>query len=600
MRIIILVWVLLCATAGSIPAQDARLAQEYFQNGEYEKAATLYERLYSRSDNTDYYFDRYVESLIALEQFDKVEDVIRTRLKKYPDNLRAYVALGQMYESQYRDEEAQKAYRQAIENLPANNYEITKLANAFMALNKYDLAIEAFERGARMLKDNQVFAYNLGDLYRRKGDSEKMITNYLNALANNPSRLGRLESIFQRYLSKDDFEELKRQLYTRIQENGNALYYPELLTWVFVQEENYSSALRQVRAIDRRLNENGGRVFKLAQIAASDGDYETAIDAYLYIVERKGPQSSYYLEAKREALRCQRNLIIEGYQYTEAELMKLRAQYEAFFDDFGRNKLTAPIILEFAELEAIYINNLPKAIGLLQELIEYPNVDLKVQARGKIRLADYYLMRGEVWEATLLYSQVDKAFKEDQLGHEARFRNARLSYYAGDFQWAQAQFDVLKASTSKLIANDALDMSVFIMDNLGLDSTTAALELYAKADLLVFQNRFDEAFEKLDTLAMRFGDHSLADDVLYLKARVFKKTGNYQKAAAHLQQIIDNHPEEIRADNALFQLAELYENQLDDTEKAKSLYETLFIDFSNSTFAVEARKRYRRLRGDDV
>ena len=170
----------------------------------------------------------------------------------------------------------------------------------------------------------------------------------------------------------------------------------------------------------------------------------------------------------------------------------------------------------------------------------------------------------------------------------------------GDFEWAQAQFDILKASTSKLIANDALDLSVFIMDHLGLDTTAAPLEAYATADLLVFQNRFEEAFQKVDSLIAAFPEHALEDDILYLKANVYTKKREYNKAAESYQKIIDNYPDGIRADNAIFYLAGLYENHLSDIEKAQTLYETLFIDYSGSTFAVEARKKYRALRGDNV
>ena len=325
-----------------------------------------------------------------------------------------------------------------------------------------------------------------------------------------------------------------------------------------------------------------------------------AIEAFEYIVEQKRPSASFYLDAKREALRARRSKLVAGYDYNTEDLRVLEEQYEFFLNEFGRSKITAGIILELAELEALYLNDLDKAIDLLTELIEFPNVDRNVQAYAKLHLADYYLMKGEIWEATLLYSQVDKAFKEDALGHEARYRNAKLSYYNGDFQWAQSQFDILKASTSKLIANDALDLSVFIMDNLGLDSTATALKLYSEADLLVFQNRFEEAFDKLENLLADYPEHSLEDDVLYLKARIYQKQRAYEKAGETLQLIVDKHPEEIRADNAIFELAELYETHLDDREKAMLLYETLFIDYSGSTFAVEARKRFRKLRGDDV
>ena len=207
-------------------------------------------------------------------------------------------------------------------------------------------------------------------------------------------------------------------------------------------------------------------------------------------------------------------------------------------------------------------------------------------------------MNDERWEATLLYSQVDKAFKDDLLGHEARWKNAKLSYFFKDFQWAQAQFDVLKASTSKLIANDALDLSVFVMDNWGLDTTDTAIGLYADADLYIFQNNFTGAFAKLDTLASKFPEHTLKDDVYYAKARIFTKQREYEKAKAMYEKIIEEHPEEIRADNAMFALAELYEYNLGELDKAKELYEKLFIDHSGSTFAVLARKKFRELRGD--
>jgi len=233
-------------------------------------------------------------------------------------------------------------------------------------------------------------------------------------------------------------------------------------------------------------------------------------------------------------------------------------------------------------------------------MIDYPMLDRYVQANSKLSLADFYLMQGEIWESTLLYSQVDKDFKDDVLGHEARLRNAKLSYYAGDFQWAQAQFDVLKASTSKLISNDALDLSVFILDNMGLDTSIAALKLYAEADLLVFQNRIDESFLKLDTLNKNFPGHSLEDDILYLKSKIYLKQQDYIKSAEMLQLIIDNLADGIRADNALYGLAQLYENQLNDPEKAKELYAKIFIEYSGSTFAVDARKRFRILRGDSI
>lgn len=583
------------------PAQDSKLAQQYYQDGEFEKAAVLYQKLYVQNNKNDFYFDRYIECMLASQKFDEVEEALKKELKDDPNNIRLYVTYGNLYERQFQEEKAKEQYEKAIKRMPADQYQITRLAGAFSNLTKYDLAIQTYEAGGQLLKDNQVFSFNLAELYRRKGDVPKMLENYLNSIASYPERLNTVKSQLQRYLvTTEDYAELQAQLYDRIQKNTEAYHFTELLQWVFIQTKDYKNALRQAKSLDRRLNENGARIYQLAITAFNDKDYDAAIAAFDFVVNDLGYSSPFYMDAKRESLRARRLKLVEGYSYTEPELREVEKAYEVFLNETGRNRATASIVAELADLEAFFLNDLDKAIALLNEMIAYPGIDARIQAQGKLSLGDFYLMKDEIWESTLLYSQVDKDFTEDQLGHEARFRNAKLSYYNGDFQWAQAQFDVLKSSTSKLIANDALDLSVFIMDNLGLDTTDTALRLYANADLLTFQNRFGEAFGKLDSVLTVFPKHSLEDDVLYARAKVYSKQRNYDQAITLYQQIVEKYPEEIRADNALFEMAELYEQQLNDTAKAMELYEKIFLDYSSSTFSIEARKRFRKLRGDNV
>lgn len=585
----------------SLQAQEAKLAQQYYENGEFEKAAVLYDKLFQENNRNDFFFERYVDCLFFLEDYDQAEKAIKRELKRNPDNSSLLVLYGNLYERQFREEEADEKYEAAVASVKKDGYQINKLAYAFIGLTKFDYAIKTYERGTELLKNEEIFSYSLAELYRRKGDAPNMIRYYLKSLAQNPKREDQIKTIFQRFLQgEEDYAELQRQLYANIQTDGESTLYPDMLAWVFIQQKDYKNAFRQMRALDRRLQEDGQRVYRLGRIAANEGDYDAAIEAFQYVYQNKGPSSGYYIESKRLSMLSKREKIVRGFQYTREDLLVLEAEYEQFLDEFGRSTATAVIIAELADLEAFYLNDLDKAIALLAELVAFPNLDNKVQAEAKLDLGDFYLMKGEIWEATLLYSQVDKAFKEDVIGHEARFRNAKLSYFNADFQWAQAQFDVLKASTSRLIANDALDLSVFIMDNLNLDTTRLALKMYAEADMLIFQNRFDEAFQKLDSLLLRFPEHNLQDDVYYLKAEVFRQQRDYEKATEMYQRVIDGYRDGIRADNALFALAEIYEYQLKDIEKAKELYETIFIEFSGSTFAVEARKRFRLLRGDNL
>lgn len=586
--------------ATTLRAQDPKLAQQYFYDGEFEKAVVLFEKLFLQQENNEYYFDRYMDCLLQLQRYGEVEKTVLRLQRKNPEDGKLYILLGRAYEQQLKAQEANAQYRRAIDRLPKDRYATVRLANQFASLNKLDLAIETFEKGAQLLNDKYIFAYSLGELYRGKGNGPKMVEQYLNSLDANPERIDNVQTIFMRYLTPGDFTELQQQLYARIQLNEQAVHYPEMLVWLFLQKKDYSNALRQLRALDRRLKENGARIYQLGQIAASDADYGPAIEAFDYIVAQKGKESPFYLDAKLSSLRFRRVKLVEGYTYTMQELRVLESEYLSFLEEVGYGQNTASFIMELAELEAYYINDLDKAIGLLKEMVEYPQLDPRKLAEAKLLLGDLYLIQGENWEATLLYSQVDKSFKNDQLGNEARFRNARLSYYSGDFTWAQAQFDVLKASTSNLISNDALDLSIFITDNLGLDTTALPLQEYATADLLIFQNRFSDAFDQLDKLQRDFPEHSLEDDIAYLRAQVYMKQRKYEEAARAYTVIVEKYKEGIRADNALFALAEINEKFLNNKERAKELYEQLFIEYSGSTFAVEARKRYRILRGDTV
>ena len=584
----------------TLSAQDSRLAAQYYQSGEYDQAALLYKKLYKKSKGNYSYYNRYIESLLAFEAYDEAEASIKQEIKRRPKDMELYVSYGNLYEKKFEPEKADKQFRKAIANLDNNVSRISKLGNAFSLLAKYDLAIETFEKGAKLTGGKHRFSNNLANLYQRKGDYKKMTFYYLEGINTYKNRLASLENIFQRVLPKESYSDLQAQLYERIQSNPDEALYTELLQWTFIHNKQYDRALRQARAMDRSLEENGARVFDLATIAENDKDYKTAMKAYQYIIDEQGPNTAYYLDAKLGFLNAKRKSITKNYDYTKASLQELEAEYERFLNEFGRNTETASLIKQLAYLKAYYLDNVDEAIGLLEEVKNFGGLKKYQVADAKIELGDLYLIKGDIWESSLLYSQVDKAFKEGRIGELARFKNARLSYFNGDFAWAQEQFDILKSATTKLISNDAIDMSVFITDNMGLDTTDVPLKMYAESELLLFQNKYDEALNKLTEIDTLFPEHSLTDDILYSKAQIYEKLKDYDQSKSMLESIIENHVEEIRCDNALFELAELYEGPLANKEEAMKLYKRLFEEFSNSTLATIARKRFRVLRGDEV
>ncbi|MEP7197592.1 MAG: tetratricopeptide repeat protein [Saprospiraceae bacterium] len=590
---------LVCSFTTLLKAQDPRLAIQYYNDGEYEKAVVLFQQLYQKNPTVDYYFKNYLNSLQALNKEEDAENLIKKEIQSKPKDCNLYLIYANHLIKFGHPEKAEKQFRLAIDKLPADVIIVHNIASNLIALNRFDDAIEVYEKGEKMLQGIAHFNYQLADLYHRKGEIDKMLKSYLMALDEGNINQLSIQNILQVYLPKDKINDFQSLIFSKLESNPDNTALVELLQWTYIQNKDYVNALRQSKALDRRLNESGQRIMYIASVAANERDYKTAIDAYKYL-KSLGPSGPYYMEAIRQSLNCRRKLVIENKQYTSADLLELETEYEQFRNEFSQNRLAAYLLIEYSELEARYLNKINKAIEILSELIKNPIIEPGIKAKAKLDLGDYYLIIGERWEATLLYSQVDKDFLEDEIGELARFKNARLSYFSGDFNWAQEQFDILKQATSRLISNDAIDMSVFILDNLNQDTLGLALTVYSKTELKIFQNQYQEALVDLDSILVKFPKNSLEDDVYYLQAKIYDHLQMRDSALAKYNLILTNHKEEIRADNALFNMAQIYDYQIEDKEKAKELYEKLFTEFSGSTLAVEARLRYRKLRGDDV
>jgi tetratricopeptide (TPR) repeat protein len=322
-----------------------------------------------------------------------------------------------------------------------------------------------------------------------------------------------------------------------------------------------------------------------------------AIEAFDLLLKR-GPSNPYYTESLTGSLQSRFLKITEGYHFNREDLISLRDEYDRTLAELGRNSRTLVLMRDLAHLEAFYLDQLDEAVELLEEALQIQGADDDLKSDIKLELGDIYLFTGEVWEASLLYSQVEKAFKNDPIGHEAKFRNARLSYYIGEFDWARAQLDVLKAATTKLIANDAMELSLLISDNMDPDSTYTGLAYYARADLLRYRNQDSLAIRTLDSIRMQVLYHPLDDEILYSKAEIYIKQKRYQLADSLLEEIVRVYPDDILADNALFERAQLQAGAMNNKDKAMELYQQLMLDYPGSLFTTEARKRFRQLRGD--
>lgn len=600
MRIFILLTFFISISSFSYAQEnvDEALAFQYYQQADYEKAAVLLEKLFN-STKDDTYFELYFNSLIKIKKYKESEVILKKLIKLDPDKFQYIIALGRVFQESGRAAEANKLYAEAINNIPKDENKFRQVANDFYRFEAYDMAVNVFLQGRKILNDDKLFAFDLLSIYRYKKNKVMLIQEYLNVLDTLPQLLAQaqntLASIFEDNL---DYQLLQTAVLKKIQKEPQLEVFTELLIWQFIQQQEYELALRQLIAQDKRTNGNGTTLFNIANTFIANKAYATAIKAYEYILT-KGNETAMYIPAKIELINAKYELAIAG-KYDKQAIQTLTAQYEEVLITYGKTPQTLFALKKLAYLQAYYLSDLKKAEEILEEGVKIKGLQLAEIAQLKMDLGDIYLLSKQPWEAILVYKQVAKQFEGQVVASEARFRAAKLNFYVGDFTYAKSQADVLKASTSTLIANDALNLSLLISDNLLTKNDSLSLTMYAEADMLAFMNKSDEAVAKLDSINISFPNNSLADDILMAKANISIKKNDLINATTALKNLIVNYSTSIWMDDALFILADILENKLHNQEEAKKLYQQLINDYPGSMFNAEARKRFRNIRGDNV
>lgn len=578
---------------------DLQLAQQFYDNKEFDKALDYYEKLYNKVSSEEFYTP-YLNCLLELKEFKTAEKVIKKQIKRNPERPDLFIDLGTVYERAEDSGKAKNTWELAIKSIKHDD-QVFIVAKAFIAIKQYDYAILTYLRGRKMSENDYPFSFELADVYAIKGDKMAMINEYLDVLESQDSYIQSVQNALQTSFGNEadskQNELLKGELLKRIAKNPDKTILSELLIWMQIQQKDFEGAFIQAKALDKRKKEDGNRIMNLAKLCTQNESYDVAVKAYQYVIS-KGPDNFFYANARMELLDVSYQKIVLKGNYNLIDLTELEKNYQITITELGKSANTAPLLKKLAHLQAFYLNKPADAITLLEEAISLPQLALPIQAECKLELADILLMTGDIWEASLRYSQVEKSFKYDAIGQEAKFRNARISYYTGDFMWAQAQLDVLKGATAKLIANDAMDLSLLISDALAIDTNVAPLMIFSRADLLAFQNKDEQAKITLDSINTLYPNHALADDILYRKAQIELKHARYTEAAAYYDTIVKNYGDDILGDDALFKLAGLNENQFKNLDKAKELYQQLLIKYPGSLYVVEARKRFRKLRGD--
>jgi tetratricopeptide (TPR) repeat protein len=590
-------------SSSDVSAQtNLELAEFYYNEGSYEQARLYLVEIYKRN-KTNAVYQMYYQSLLAMDDFEAAETLVKKRLKSMHKNSKstAYVDLGSLYLNFDMLDLAREAFDNALELLQPGKNQAVRLANAFIKLDELDMAYRTYRKAQDLGTTD--FHYQFANLQGMRRDYQGMVESFLELLHKTPTYLRTVQNSLNRNLrlqtEPENGEIVRTELLKAAQRYPDDTIFPEMLVWYFTQEKNFSSAFIHARSIDLRNKGMGLNVMELGNTAAANDDLETAKDCYGYVAA-KGIDSPYFYSARNELLQVRFHALTKETPPNFEGLTLLEEDYAASIRDLGVRSETAIMLKNQAHILAFFLDRGDKAMAIMEDVLSIAGLNSRVAAACKLELGDVYVFEDLVWDASLIFSQIILDFKDDPLGHEAKYRNARISYYTGDFAWAQTQLNALKASTSKLISNDAINLSLLITDNFNLDTIFEPMEMYARADLLIMQRRYGEAVSTLDTLVEAWPGHALEDEILMLKGDLALKNGDVEEALTYYQEVADLHFDDITGDDALYKLAVIYDQIVNDLVVAEELYEKLIFEFSGSLHVIEARKRYRELKGEEA
>ncbi len=582
-----------CISPFLLLGQMQEEAYALYQKGDYKSALPLYKTLHEKNRVQREYLKRLLTCYQQLGAYDEASALISKQQKDFPTQISMEVEAGYNLQLQNKKTEAEIRYANALKGLEKYPQEVYNVGYAFKEINQLDQALAAYEI-SRSVNPQIVTGIQEAQIYGEKGETEKMFNAYLDMIELNEEYLSSIQRYTAPFVTDDPADKnnlLYRKILLQRAQNNPKNAYNQLLSWLYVQQKQYDKALIQEKSIYNRTQGNTQKVVELGTIARDNKDYLTAKDAFQFVLDNNNNEQLFFT-LKNYLFQTEIALAAN-----ETDFLALEKEFDAFFEEFGMQSKTVPVQLTYADYLTFEKNKPKEAISLLQNSLNLPVSNL-VKGTVKVKLADILVYDNQFNQALILYSQVQLELKNSSLAQNARFKVARTSYFKGDFDWANTQLSVLKSSTSQLIANDALDLHLLILNNTGQDSLKRPLELFARAQLLSYQNKAGQSIDTLQIILDDFKGSAVEDDALVFQAELYTGIRQYKKAEANYLTVMSNYDKSILIDKAVYRLAQLYQTELNRPDLAKEYYEKILFNYPSSIYLVEARKQYRSLRGD--
>ena len=579
-------------------SNQINLANEYYQQGDLAKAKTIYDDLAKDKRNITRINANYLEVLKQIGLLKEVQKYFSQVIKWYPNNIAYRVEEIVFYFERSEEPNYQKGINTLRKQYAANRFQLSMIGQQLANKRMYRQSAEFFLMARVASGIASSYALEMARVYSLLNEKQKMVDEYLTYARKNRQNTVYIKNIFQNLLKEeDDLSYLENALIERMQNEPGERTYPDLMIWVELQRKNFYGAFLQARALDKREQTSGNQALRVGRIAMDNEGWDDAVTIFTYLTKtyRETSNQSYY---RKMSIEAKEGKVKNTYPIDKMAIKSLANEYKQLYLELGPNNYTFEALRNLAKLHAFYLGEIDTAAIVLRHLIGAPRVSKNLVSQSKLDLGDIYILRDNPWEATLLYSQVEKANRDSPLAYEAKLKNARLHYFTGNFSLAKSHLDILKQATTREISNDAIDLTILITDNTFLDSTDVVMQEFASIELMIFQNQNKRAMQALSQMLAQNKGHSISDEIYWVLSKLHIKYGQFHEAINYLEKITTEFGYDILADDAAFKIAEITDKNLGDQAAAQELYQSFISSHPGSMYTAEARNRFRILRGD--
>ncbi len=581
------------------------LAQSYAQSGDYEKAKNIFAELYNSNPTNPQYFQALNDVLLQMKEYDSSINLIQQKISNSPQDINLYGLLGSVYYLMGDEKKGSSIWDEGLSKADQNPVFYRVIANYATERRAFDKAIEVMEKGKKISKDPNMFSYDLANLYSLTMRFKESAEEYCSILSNNPNQLNAVEARIFSYIGKPGALGETIKVFEDCKADDNISYY-YLLARLYTEDKNYESARELYAEVDKRQGSQGAELFNFAQMLFYEQEYEIASSVFNEIIKRY-PASPFISNAKL------------GYAKTMEEVLskKFTSQIAAWKPYYKIKPLASEIVNEVVDAYEQVIKLFPHSeaaneasvrIGKLkfekeakpeeakkyfQSVVE--NSPLSVFAADALTgLAEIAIIEGNLDEAENYLSKIIENSRTlpDKV-NSARLKLADINFYNGEFNKAKKNLSEIINNLKDNNANDAIELSLLLNTTM---NDSANLLIFAEAELLAEQKKFEQAAEKYELVAQNPKGFVLAHLAKIRAAEMKLALDEIETSVNLLSLITAENEKNIYADKALYLLGKIYQYGKNDVQKAIEVYESLLAKFPNSLYLDEARDEIIKLR----